>query len=81
VLIEDVEEYDVEKNLDSKIIRNKLHYLVKWEGYPHEENTWEPVENVTHAKDAVHEFHCANPGALRQIGALYNEITWRPLPT
>ena len=80
-LIEDVEEYDVEEILDSRIIRNKLHYLVKWEGYPHEENTWEPLENVTHAKDAVHEFHRANPGAPRQIGALYNEITWRPLPT
>ena len=36
--------------LDSKIVRNKLYYLVDWLGYSHNERTWEPIENVTNAR-------------------------------
>ena len=32
-------EYDVEEILDSKHVRNKLHYLVKWLDYPNIENS------------------------------------------
>jgi len=33
-IIEGQEEYDVEEIMDSKLLRGKLHYLVKWIGYP-----------------------------------------------
>ena len=55
--------YEVEKILDSKLIRGKLHYLVHWKGYPIEERTWEPVANITAAKDLVKDFHKAHPSA------------------
>ena len=32
-------EYNVEEILDSKHIRNRLHYLVKWLDYPNIENS------------------------------------------
>ncbi len=43
--------------MDSKLIRNKLVYLVKWVGYSEEEKTWEPLANLTHADDTIVEFH------------------------
>jgi hypothetical protein len=43
--------------LDSRIIRNKLYYLVDWLGYSPNEQTWEPFENVTNARAVIDEFH------------------------
>jgi len=36
--------YTVEKILGHKRVKGKDKYLVKWEGYSAEENTWEPTE-------------------------------------
>ena len=63
-------EYEVEKILDSKLIRGKLHYKVKWKGYPLEECTSEPAENLTNASKLVKDFHSAHPSAPRKISAL-----------
>merc|ERR1712226_1156280 len=40
------EEYVVEKILDKRITAGKIQYLIRWEGYGEEENTWEPKENL-----------------------------------
>jgi Chromo (CHRromatin Organisation MOdifier) domain len=39
-------EYLVETILDSRMVRNKIQYLVTWKGYPIYESTWEPEENM-----------------------------------
>ena len=54
-------EYEVAWLLDSKIERWRLKYLVDWVGYGPEELTWEPVENMVHAADAVADFHREYP--------------------
>ena len=57
------EEYEVEQVIATrkrKIGRSKTYtteYLVKWKGYPHWENTWEPERNMVHAQDAIAQFH------------------------
>jgi len=33
--------FEVEKVIDKKRINRVLHYLIKWEGYSEEDNTWE----------------------------------------
>jgi hypothetical protein len=44
--IENHEEYEVEKVLDSRQRWGKLEYLVHWCGYDINERTWEPAENL-----------------------------------
>jgi hypothetical protein len=50
------EHYVVEKILDSRLICNWLHFLIKWDGYSYEENTWVPEHDVL-APNKVHEFY------------------------
>ena len=59
--LEDGPEYEVAAILDSKIVRNKLYYLVDWLGYSPSECTWEPIENVTNARALLDDFHRQNP--------------------
>ena len=46
-------EYEVERILEQD---SQGQYLVKWKGYPHSENTWEPIENLTHCAKELREF-------------------------
>jgi hypothetical protein len=35
----------------------RVEYLVKWDGYPHSSNTWEPSENLQeYAADIIENF-------------------------
>ena len=77
-LVDDVEEYEVESIVDSKLVRGKLRYLIKWAGYPERHHwTWEPVENLTHANDAIVKFHQEHPSAPRHIT---RHLDYRPIP-
>ncbi|KIW03318.1 uncharacterized protein PV09_05529 [Verruconis gallopava] len=31
----------------------RTEYLIKWQGYPEEESTWQTVEDITHGKDEI----------------------------
>src|SRR5271163_1405061 len=63
------EEWIVEEILDSKMVNRKLRYLIKWEGFSIEHNSWEPWNDV-HAPELITEFYWKHPGAARQIRAL-----------
>jgi len=77
-LIDGEEKYVVEKILNSRMFRQKLQYLVKWEGYGIEGNTWEYSENLNHALEKVTEFHTKNPGAPHRIRTLaFTSIPFR----
>jgi len=56
VIIEGEEEFEVEKILNKRMIREKEKFLVRWKGYTAEENTWENRENLENAKELVEEF-------------------------
>ena len=42
----DEEEYEVESICQKRITKGKVEYLVKWKGWSHEDNTWEPIANL-----------------------------------
>ena len=60
-----IEEYEVEKILDSQILCGKVEYLVCWKGYGVDEDEWHPVRNVQGSKQLIAEFHCTYPQAPR----------------
>ena len=62
------------------MFRCRLQYLVKWEGYGTEGNTWEYAEHVNNAPERVAEFHQRNPAAPRRICAMaFGSIPFRPI--
>jgi Chromo (CHRromatin Organisation MOdifier) domain len=79
-IVEGEEEWIVEEILDSKMVNRKLRYLVKWEGFGIEHNSWEPWDHV-HAPELVTEFYRKHPGAARQIRAAdFKSIPFRSVP-
>src|SRR5882757_7190279 len=61
-LIDGEEEYEVEAVLNHRMFgrRRQVQYLIKWKGYPHSDNTWEPSENV-HADNLIKAYHKWRP--------------------
>ena len=62
-LIEGVEEFEVEKVLDSRRYGRgrKLQYLIKWKGYPDSDNQWVNWDDATGSLDAIQDFKKLNP--------------------
>src|SRR6201985_2840434 len=67
-VINDEEEWVVEKVLDSRRVgrKRRLQYLLKWEGYPEADNSWEYKEDVF-SPDLITEFHRKNPTAIKEV--------------
>ncbi len=67
-LVDDQEEYEVEKILDSWQFgkKQKLQYLIKWKGYPDSDNKWVDKKDV-HADEAIREFKDQNPASDTHI--------------
>jgi len=65
-IVDGKEEWVVEEILDSQMVNRKLRYLVKWEAFSVEHNSWEPWDNV-HVPELVADFYRRHPGAARHI--------------
>jgi hypothetical protein len=62
-LVDGVEEYEVEKVLDSRRYGRgrKLQYLIAWKGYLDSDNQWVNWDDAEGAEDAIREFKRSNP--------------------
>jgi len=74
-IVDGEEEWVVEEILDSRMVNRKLHYLVQWEGFGVEHNSWEHWDNV-HALELVADFYQRQPGAAHHICA----VDFRSIP-
>jgi hypothetical protein len=59
--IDGQDEWEVEEIIDSKLIRNKVHYRVKWKDYSDLDKTWYSAENFTNAQERINEFRQKYP--------------------
>ena len=55
-LIQDQEEWEVEKILDLQQRHEKNEFLVIWKGYTRGDNTWEPEKNLQNAGKKLQEY-------------------------
>ena len=53
--------YRIEKILDRRKIDDKFEYKIKWEGYPLDQSTWEPLKNLENAITLVKEYDKEHP--------------------
>jgi len=54
--VEGVEEWEVEKILNKRKIREGEKYLVQWKGFTAENDTWEKEKDLENAKKLVEDF-------------------------
>lgn len=54
-ILDGEEEWEIETILDSRTHYGKLQYLVRWKGYPGQDQ-WEPATHLDHAKDSIEAF-------------------------
>jgi hypothetical protein len=70
-LIDDHEEYEVEKILDAQYRKGRgkkkktLLWLVQWKGYHSKDATWEPYENLKNSQTILNDFYKENPSKPR----------------
>ena len=62
-IVSGVEEAKVEYVIDSKCVRNTIHYLIHWKGFPCEENEWIPIKELANTQMAIKDFHHSNLNA------------------
>ena len=56
VEVEEVEEWEVEKILNKKKIREVVKYLIRWKDFMAKGDTWERRENLKNAEELIEEF-------------------------
>ena len=56
IKVKRAKEWEVEKILNKRKIREVEKYLVRWKGFTVEHDTWEKRENLEHTKKALEEF-------------------------
>ena len=66
--------YNVEKILDRRKAKNKLLYKIKWEGYPMNQCTWEPLENLKTVWELVEEYDKSHPMKTNKKGSNKNNF-------
>jgi hypothetical protein len=58
--IDDSLKYEVERVLGHREVKRgkgtRKEFLVKWLGYDHEHNTWEPEKHLTHCEDLLADY-------------------------
>lgn len=57
---EEEEEYEVQDILDKTVKNGKVLYYIKWKGFPLEDATWEPIDNLGNASKIIKNFEARN---------------------
>ena len=55
-LVEGNEEHEIEAIVNHKMRRGRMHYLVKWKGFPSSENEWMTPAQLRHSANLLQEY-------------------------
>ena len=58
--------FDVEYIITRRTKGKKYYYLIKWEGYPIKDCTWEPISHLSNIMGMVNEFNDNFPNSIKQ---------------
>ena len=58
--------FDVERIITRKYKGDKKYYLIKWEGYPLKDCSWEPASNLENIKSMVENFDNNYPNSIKK---------------
>jgi len=67
VEVEGVEEWEVEKILNKKKMKEVEKYLIRWKGFIAEGDTWERKENLKNAEELIKEFEWGEVVVRQQV--------------
>jgi hypothetical protein len=65
-IVNDSEEWQVERILDSEHRYRKLYYLIQWAEFNHIHTSWERLENLENTRALIDEFHRDHPNKPRR---------------
>lgn len=57
------DEFVVDKIVGHRVYMGKSQYLVRWEGFPSDDDTWEPIENLRHCLNLIRQFEISKSAA------------------
>lgn len=57
--------YDIERIVDSRRVGRSFEYRYRWVGYPPDEDTWTPIDEVLDFPEMIQSFHEDNPASVR----------------
>eukprot|EP00271_Cylindrocystis_brebissonii_P012951 TRINITY_DN3246_c0_g2_i1.p1 TRINITY_DN3246_c0_g2~~TRINITY_DN3246_c0_g2_i1.p1 ORF type:complete len:782 (-),score=92.04 TRINITY_DN3246_c0_g2_i1:653-2713(-) len=67
-------EFEVEAVLDTRVVKGRRQYQVRWRGFPSSENSWTAVEDMENAREAIYAFHAGRAQAVP-----YDSRHWQSL--
>ena len=53
MIINDEPEWEVERILDHRTQQHRHEFLIHWKGFPDDDDSWEPIENLEGAQEAI----------------------------
>jgi len=57
---DDSDIFNVERILGKRKNHGKIEYLVKWEGFSDDQNTWEPIKHLSNVSHLISEYENLN---------------------
>ncbi|CAI6370072.1 unnamed protein product [Macrosiphum euphorbiae] len=66
-LVEQEDEYIVDKIVDKRLRNNKVEYLLKWKVYDEADNTWEPKKHLL-CEELIRDFEQKQKNRIKKKG-------------
>ena len=63
--MEDIEEFEVQAIRAKVKLGRNVYYLVKWQGFNEEANTWEPADHVIGCSEIIEDFEAQSEGSFK----------------